>query len=203
MAKISKGLKKVKIEPVKPWLANKMAEARKLNEHRAARAAQRWQAPAGVALLILITLSSLFLPQDNFQKIKAKLFKNPNDFHAQISLAEELLANNQFKEAEKALLLAENQMKQTDRQVLGEQTDLRVEELWQKKFHFNPKDIEKLVAAWEKIIEEKPGYRDGHLQVAYLYYQLYENEKAKEALKQAIELDPNYQPARELEKLIQ
>ena len=113
-------------------------------------------------------------------------------------MAETLLANNQFEEAEKVLLLAESQVKQTNGQILGKQTNLKLEELWQKKFYSDPNDIEKLIMAWEKIIEEKPGYRDGYLQLAYLYYQLYENEKTK-----AIELDPNYQPARALKQLIQ
>src|SRR4030042_4540168 len=203
MAKIPEGLKKVKIQPVKPWFANKIAEARKLSEHQASRAARRWGAPAGVAILILIILSSFFVPQDNFQKAKDKLFKNPNNFQAQITLAETLLANNQFEEAEKALLLAESRMKQTNEQILGKQTNLKLEELWQKKFYSDPNDIEKFIMAWEKIIEEKPGYRDGYLQLAYLYYQLYENEKAEEYLKKAIELDPNYQPARALKQLIQ
>ncbi|HUV42812.1 MAG TPA: hypothetical protein VMY36_02785 [Patescibacteria group bacterium] len=203
MAKIPKGLKKVKIQPVKPWFANKITEARKLSEHRAARAARRWGAPTGVAILILIILGSLFTPKDNFQKAKDNLLKNPKDFQAQITLAETLLANNQFEEAEKTLLLAESQMKQTNEQILGEQTNLKLEELWQKKSYSDPNDIEKLIAAWEKIIEEKSDYRDGYLQLAYLYYQLYENEKAEKYLKKAIELDLNYQPARALEKLIQ
>ncbi|OGV89007.1 hypothetical protein A2Z41_02560 [Microgenomates group bacterium RBG_19FT_COMBO_39_10] len=203
MAKIPKGLKKVKIQPVKPWFANKIAEARKLSEHQAARAARRWGAPAGVAIMTLIIFGSLFTSKDNFQKVKDNLLKNPDDFQSQITMAETLLANNQFEEAEKVLLLAESQVKQTNGQILGKQTNLKLEELWQKKFYSDPNDIEKLIMAWEKIIEEKPGYRDGYLQLAYLYYQLYENEKTEEYLKKAIELDPNYQPARALKQLIQ
>ena len=52
------------------WIANITAEARKLSKHRAARATQRWGAPAGVALVILILISSFFLPKNDFQKAK-------------------------------------------------------------------------------------------------------------------------------------
>lgn len=198
------------IKRVKPWVANRTVEARKLSEHRAARATRRWGAPAGVALVVLLLIGSFFIPKNRFQQAKQNLLKNPNDFQAQITLAEELLVNNQFKEAERALLLAEqisqstNQLiNQSTNSVLGEQADTKLEELWQRKYYSNPEDIKRLITAWEKIIEEKPNYRDGYLQLAYLHYKVYENKKAKEYLEKAIELDPNYEPTRELEKLLQ
>lgn len=198
MAKVKKPSKQLILQPVKsvkPWVNNKIAEARKLSEHRAARAAQRWGAPAGVILLVFLLIGSFFVSQDDFWRAKEKLLRNPNDSQAQIKLAEKFLANNQFEEAEKALFLAGSQ-------VLGEQTNLQPEKLWQRKYYSDPEDIKKLIAAWEKIIEEKPDYRDGYLQLAYLHYKLYENEKAKEYLEKAIELDPNYELAREMEEIL-
>lgn len=206
MAKVKKPKKQLILQPVKsiqPWLGNKITEARKLGEHRAARAARRWGAPAGVALVVFLIIGSFFIPKNNFQQAKQSLLRNPNDFQAQLVLAEEFLANNQFEKAEKALLLAESQIYQSTSQVLGEQTNLQLEELWQRKLYSDPEEIKKLIALWQKIIEEKPGYRDGHLQLAYLHYKLYENEKAKEYLEKAIELDPNYKLARELEKTLE
>lgn len=207
MAKIKEKTKKQLIlQPVKyikPWVTNKITEARNLSEHRAARAARRWGAPAGVALIIFLVIGSLFLPKDSFQQAKDNLLKNPHGFQAQLVLVEEFLANNQFEEAERALLLAENQIYQATNQVLGEQTNPQLEELWQRKYYSDPEDIEKLITAWEKIIEEKPNYRDGYLQLAYLHYKVYENNKAKDYLKKAIELDPNYKLARELEKILE
>ena len=181
-------------------MANKTARARKLSEHRAAKAARRWGAPAGVALIVFLFISSFFIPKDAFQQAKENLLKNPNDFQAQITLAEEFLTNNQFEEAEKALLLAENQIHQSTSQVLGEKTNPQLEELWQRKYYSDSEDIKRLIAAWEEIIAEKPNYRDGYLQLAYLHYKLYEDNKAKEYLEKAIELDPNYELTRELEK---
>ncbi|MBU3956928.1 hypothetical protein KKI19_01420 [Patescibacteria group bacterium] len=209
MAKVKKDIKLPryqaikKIGQVKPWVGNKIAEARKLGEHRAARAARRWGAPAGVALVVFLLIGSFFLPKNSFQQAKHSLLKNSGDFQAQLVLAEELLANNQFEEAEKMLLLAQNQINLSDNQVLGEQTNPQLEELWQKKYYSDPEDIKKLITAWEKIVSEKPNYRDGYLQLAYLHYKLYENEKAQECLEKAIELDPNYELARELKKILE
>lgn len=206
------------IKKITPWIANKTAEARKLAEHPAARAARRWGAPAGVALVVLLLVGSFFIPKGGFQQAKERLLRNPNDFQAHIALAEKFLENNQFEEAERILLLAQNNLQftsfrpelkprvynlQSEKTVLGEQTNEKLEELWQKKYYSDPKDIKQLISAWEKIIEEKPGYRDGYLQLAYLHYKIYENEKAKEYLQKALELDPNYEPAKELERILE
>ncbi len=205
MAKVEKAKKQLIFQPIKtikPWSSNKIDEARKLGEHRAARAARRWGAPAGVALVIFLLTGSFFIPKDVFQQAKEKLLKNPNDFQAQITLAEEFIANNQFEKAEKTLLLVQSQVNQLGSQVLGEQTNPTLEELWQRKHHSDPKDIKRLIAAWEKVIKEKPDYRDGYLQLAYLHYKLYEDEKAKEYLEKAIELDPNYELTRLMKEVL-
>lgn len=214
MAKVRTSLRenlvsrKLEIKKVKPRFTNKIAEARKLSEHQAARTARRWGAPAGVALVVFLLISSFLIPKDSFQEAKEKLLRNPNDFQYQIALSEEFLKNNQLEEAERALLLAQRnkQLTMNNKQftggVLGEEDNSKLAELWQKKYYSDPKDIKQLIVAWEKIIEEKTSYRDGYLQLAYLHYKLYENEKAKEYLEKALELDPNYEPTKELERII-
>lgn len=62
--------------------------------------------------------------------------------------------------------------------------------------------IEAEIAEWEKIVVERPGYRDGYFELAVLTYQLNRIEETKRYLNGVFELDPNYQPARELEKEI-
>jgi len=120
-----------------------------------------------------------------------------------------LLTNNQFKEAERALLLAQQRGSTGQRvnelqsnTIFGKEVNSKLEELWQKKLYSDPENIKKLIIAWEKIIDEKPNYRDGYLQLAYLYYKLYKNEKAKEYLQKAIKLDPNYEPIRKMKKIL-
>lgn len=155
----------------------------------------KFAGPAAVVLILIITLASFFLPKDEFQLIKEKLVKNPNDFSAHLELAEKFLENNQILEAENELKLAD-QIQNTQYSILN------TKELWQKKHYSDPNDIKKLIPAWEKIITEKPDFRDGWLQLAYLYYKIFENAKAKDYLQKALALDPNFEPARELEKII-
>lgn len=54
---------------------------------------------------------------------------------------------------------------------------------------------------WEGIAQKYPTYRDAYFQAAVLAYQLKETEKEKQYLSKALELDPNYVPAQNLEKL--
>lgn len=163
---------------------------------------QRWTAPAGAILVIIVLISSFFLPTNNFQQVKEKLLRNSRDFQSQIALAKEFLINNQLEEAEKVLLLTQSQIKQANNQVLGKQTAQEFEKLWQEKRYSDPKEIRKLILAWEEIIIEKSDYRDAYLQLAYLHYKLFDNEEAKEYLQKAIELDPNYELTRKLEKIL-
>lgn len=149
---------------------------------------EKYGAPTGVVLVILLIALSFFLPKNQFQQAKERLVRNPKDFEAHLMLAEEYLKNNQLDEAEKELLLAEK--------------NLQSNQLWQKKMESSPEEIRILIGGWEKIVAEKPNYRDGYLKLALLYYKLYENEKAREYLQKALELDPNFKPARKLEKIL-
>jgi tetratricopeptide (TPR) repeat protein len=198
-----------KLKAPRQWLENKIALARKLSEHQAARATSRLGAPAGVALLAFLILYSLLSPKDKFQLEKEQLIKEPRDLQAHLVLAQEYLDHNQIEGAEKELLLVQKNLQfpissfQSEGKVLGEETNQKLEELWQRKQAAKPEDIRQMITSWEKIIAAKPNYRDGYLQLALLHYKLFENEKAKEYLQQALELDPNFGPARELEKIIQ
>jgi len=203
----------------KPWFENKIQKIRNLSQHQAARAAHKYAGLAGVVAILTASLVSFFLPKDEFQLLKQRLIRNPADFEANLQMAEKFLENNQFEEAEKALLLAQKvssfqfraagiasgdarPVSSSEKRVLGEQAETKLDKLWQKKQYSDPEDIKKLISAWEKIVEEKPNYRDGYLQLAILHYKLYENDKAKEYLNKALDLDPNYEPAKELEFII-
>ena len=196
-----------------PWFENKIQKIRNLSQHQAARAAYKYAGLAGVVAILTASLVSFFLPKDEFQLLKQKLIRNPNDFETNLQMAEKFLENNQLEEAEKVLRLAQQHLRGGGappsagrhlggEMILGEQANTKLNELWQQKYYSDPEDIRRLIAAWEKIIEEKPNYRDGYLQLAILHYKLYENEKAKEYLQKTLDLDPNYEPARELEEIL-
>lgn len=56
---------------------------------------------------------------------------------------------------------------------------------------------------WEQILQERPDYRDGWVQLSASYYKAGNKEKAKEALQKALEIDPNNEQLLSFEKLIQ
>lgn len=157
---------------------------------------KKYIAPTGVTLLIFLTAYSLFLPKNQFQQakeqlVKNPLVKNPNDFEAHLILAKEFLKNNQFEKAEKELFMAQEQ-----------KPNSKLENLWIKKYYSDSKDIKKLIQAWEGTLAEKPDYRDAYLHLAWLHHQTYEDQKAKEYLEKAIELDPNFESTLKLQKII-
>lgn len=65
---------------------------------------------------------------------------------------------------------------------------------WQKA------PIEAEIKQWEEVVAKTPTYRDGYLKLAVLYWKLREDNKAKEAIEKAKEIDPNYDATYELEK---
>lgn len=62
--------------------------------------------------------------------------------------------------------------------------------------------IAKEIEYWEKTIEKYKDFRDAYFQLAVLNYQLGNFEKAKSFLQKTLELDPNFEAARDLEKLL-
>jgi tetratricopeptide (TPR) repeat protein len=65
----------------------------------------------------------------------------------------------------------------TNRRVLGLQAEIQKQQ--------------REIADWEKIVAEKPDFRDGWLQLAAAYLENGNQEKAQEALNHARNLDPN------------
>lgn len=60
--------------------------------------------------------------------------------------------------------------------------------------------IEAEIKQWEEVVAKTPTYRDGYLKLATLYWKLRQDDKAKEALENAKEIDPNYDATYELEQ---
>ncbi len=58
------------------------------------------------------------------------------------------------------------------------------------------------IAAWDKIISAHPGYRDGYLEEALLYYRLGDTGKSKAYLDAALQIDPNFKEGLQLAKLL-
>lgn len=65
-----------------------------------------------------------------------------------------------------------------------------------------PKRIKEEIKSWEKVIEEKPYFRDVLLRLAILNFQIYENEKAVDYLLRAEYLDPSNEEIKEVKEVI-
>ncbi|HUW24561.1 MAG TPA: tetratricopeptide repeat protein [Patescibacteria group bacterium] len=76
----------------------------------------------------------------------------------------------------------------TNRRVLGLQAEIQTQR--------------QEIANWEKIVAEKPDFRDGWLKLAAAYAEAGNREKAQEALNHAKNLDPNNQKISLLEELL-
>ena len=75
------------------------------------------------------------------------------------------------------------------KKVLGAQTQLKLDQ--------------QTIAAWEQILDERPDYRDGWIQLAAAYYKIGDKQKAKEALLKAKALDPTNEVILNFEKLLE
>lgn len=64
------------------------------------------------------------------------------------------------------------------------------------------KEIESKLTFWQQTAVNYPGYRDAYFQIAILDFQLGYKDEAKNSLNKALELDPNFQKGRELEKIL-
>ena len=208
MAKIKKEIKKLRnLEikgKIKSWWGDKIKTIRKTAKPQAKRLQRLTKKFGSLGLAILVggtVLGPLFFSKNDFQVLKEKLVKNPYDLESHLELAKIFLGANQFEKAEKELLAVQflhqlNNQAIEQLKVLGNTDTL--EKLWNQKHYSDPKDIKKLISGWEETLEKYPDYRDGYLQLAYLYYKIYQDEKAKENLTKALELDPNFETAQEL-----
>ncbi len=155
-----------------------------------------------LAVLMALLLTQLYAANSLIQAQTAVLL-SPADVSSHLLLSQEYLAAGNLLAVERELALADilttNYQLLTTNKVLG--TTLSPLLIW-GKIKDEPKQIQAEISFWEKIVEEKPGYRDAYLQLAIASYKIYQTEKAKEYLQKAKEIDPNYKKTKELEKRI-
>ncbi len=62
--------------------------------------------------------------------------------------------------------------------------------------------LEAQVAKWQEVVAKRADFRDAYFELAVLTYRLNRLPEAKYYLAKTLALDPNFIPARELEKVI-
>lgn len=144
----------------------------------------------GVIIIFLLIILSIFLPKTELQSLKDNFLKNPESVEVKLKNIEALLKENQFQASEEIL------------KSISQDQNGDLNQLWQEKHYSDPEDIKELIKAWEKIIEDKPQYRDAYLQLTILNYKIKEIQKAKDNLNKALEIDPNFELTKKLKEII-
>lgn len=148
-------------------------------------------------ILLFYLWGSSFLPKTSFGELKLKVLKNYQDPKIHLQLAKEYFKNNDLENTQREISITEG-LKMSEQE---KEETLKFRQEVEKVVKM-PEEIQKEIEKWEKISQDFPGYRDAYLQLAKFYFQLYQTDKARENLNKALELDPNYEPARELEKIL-
>lgn len=122
------------------------------------------------------------------------VFNNHRDSEFHLDLAREYEAANDLANAKRELLIG---LSYTPKSEELKKELSRIEDLLAQ-----PGQVWAEIQKWERVTQEYPNYRDAYLKLAQLYYQLYENDKTRENLKKALEIDPNFAPAKEFKKVL-
>ena len=127
-------------------------------------------------------------------QIKKEILQNPNRPEVHLKLAQLYQDKNDLENAKKELFLALslNPDFQEAKKVLEKIRNLEEE----------PEKIKDEIKNWEEILKEKPGHRDIYFRIAILNWQIYREKEALEAVNKALELDPNFEPAKNFKKLL-
>lgn len=152
---------------------------------------------------LTISLLTLFIPtlkeailsrRSNFDQLKREVLEHPRDPQVHLQLAQFHFQTNNLEGAKKELALAFNldpnsqETKDSEAQIKNREEE--------------PERIKAKIQDWEKILEEKPSYRDAFFQIAVLNWRIYQEKKAGEAIDKALELDPNFEAGKNFKRTI-
>lgn len=144
----------------------------------------------------LLLASTAFLgPLPFFERLKLGLVKDYQYPKNHLDLAREYKKVNDLEEAKKELLIGLS-FNPDDKELKEELGKIA-------KLQKQPQEILEEINLWEKTARDFPGYRDAYLKLTGLYYQLYQNDRAQDNLEKALLLDPNYEPAKDLQRVLE
>ena len=144
-----------------------------------------------------LNLHSSFFPEnEGLAKARRRVLNSPFNPEVHANLAEIYLETGDLEKAERELFLANRLSVSTSSPGLERAT------ISLNKAKERPEKICQEISFWEEVIKEKPDYRDAYFQLAILYYQINQKEETAKYLQKALELDPNFRPAKKLEKLL-
>lgn len=153
-----------------------------------------------LALLLLLILSSYLWPKTKVDQTRIAVARWPFSVKKHVQLAKVFFENGDLKKARLEITKAKDlyqflaifDFKRKTKSTL-ETGELLINQ---------PENIEEQINYWQTILKTKPDFRDAYLRLSLLYYQLQQDEKAKEAWQKAFYLDPNNEIVEEIGKLI-
>ncbi|MDP3998350.1 MAG: hypothetical protein Q8P89_01945 [bacterium] len=144
-----------------------------------------------IFLFVFLLATSLSADFDQSRLRANDDYQNPK---AHLDLAEKYLSVNNLENARRELLIGLSfNPENTELQKALTEVENRINQ---------PRRVKEEIENWEKIAQDFPGYRDAYLKLAHLYYSVYQNDQSRQNLKKTLELDPNFEPAQEMEKIL-
>jgi tetratricopeptide (TPR) repeat protein len=128
-----------------------------------------------------------------YAKYQQAVTRDPNNADLHLKIAEVLNKSKDFSQAVEELAKAQN---------LDPKLNLDEKIKDEKVARDEVGNLRSELAQSLIDVDLHPDFRDGWVRLAYLHYRLREDGAAKSALGNALALDPNYQPAVDLKKLI-
>lgn len=156
------------------------------------------------ALVSIISLNALMVLQSSplQNSTKTGMTSQPDSASRHITLAQKYWSFGQPKLAHQELTIAQEiyiSQKNNSKNVLGMTTEpLALYEQWEKETGQNTAAFD----FWKTIVNAKPNYRDGYLQLASISYELGNYTEAEKYVDDALNLDPNSTTAHELKTII-
>ncbi len=152
----------------------------------------------GILIVLVIFSFITFSPNTQllreFNQTRVDLVKDPSNPLLHIKMARIFKQANDLEKAKTEYLLA---LGKTHEKTQIQQALIEIKGLQEQ-----PDKIREQISFWEKVSQEKPGYRDAYFQLAVLHWQLYDNQPARDSLNKALELDPNFEAGKELGKIL-
>lgn len=151
--------------------------------------------------LLLVILANYLWPQDAVLKAKLRTAQWPILPTSHFKMAQAYFNNGYDQEAKKEFFQAYLSF----RFLLGR----NFFPWWQKEavktnqLIIKKDQIQDKIDYWEQILKNKPNFRDAYLRLSVLYYQILEDEKAKEMWNKAFYLDPNNEIIQEVGKKLE
>lgn len=149
--------------------------------------------------IFLFLFSSILQKKNRFERASFGVYRNYESPLSHLVLAATAADLYDWRLSQKEYALAVRLAGSTDSEQLSQYKALSAEV---KSEIFAEEMITNEIQKWKTVLKKQPTYRDAHIYLAYLYYQLSDDERAQEHINRAWELDPNNKTVQSLRSIL-